>query len=404
MKKYVLLAAASSLLSNVAIAKSDLDYFPVSYSQSVQRFEAQASLISKKYKNVSAEAFPVPSTTDSDLQINSLFIPAQTTPRDLLVITSGVHGGEAFAGSAVQQLMMQEILPKMNLSQTGVLLIHAINPYGFKHFRRVSENNVDLNRNFPANDNLYTMKNEGYEVLRNILSPEGVVDDLFINRMTREYDILSGLVSGQYKVKQLGDSIGQGQHHHPQGLAFGGVKPEPNVHIVTALMKKISQPYQRVVILDVHTGLGSSYQLHMMSSDGISYKNSAFLRKLFRPKHDGNHYDLATGDDEGFYPTPGDIINALPVVLAADQPGKEVLAMTAEFGTLGDGPLNQLRTLNRMIVELQGFRYGYASPSIEESVKHDYRELFFPSDLTWRKVVLSKSRYVIGRVIQRLKE
>src|SRR5690606_39367139 len=31
---------------------------------------------------------------------------------------------------------------------TAVLLIHAINPYGFSHIRRVNEDNIDLNRNF----------------------------------------------------------------------------------------------------------------------------------------------------------------------------------------------------------------------------------------------------------------
>ena len=30
----------------------------------------------------------------------------------------------------------------------GVVLVHGLNPYGFAHFTRTTENNVDLNRNF----------------------------------------------------------------------------------------------------------------------------------------------------------------------------------------------------------------------------------------------------------------
>ena len=67
----------------------------------------------------------------------------------LLLHISGVHGVEGHAGSAIQIKWLDMVardevtLPK----GTTVVLVHVLNPYGYKHGRRYNENNVDLNRN-----------------------------------------------------------------------------------------------------------------------------------------------------------------------------------------------------------------------------------------------------------------
>ena len=52
----------------------------------------------------------------------------------VLVLSSGLHGVEGFGGSAMQLQMLAE--------GTGVatLWVHALNPWGMKHLRRVNEN------------------------------------------------------------------------------------------------------------------------------------------------------------------------------------------------------------------------------------------------------------------------
>jgi hypothetical protein len=70
-------------------------------------------------------------------------------PQRLLAISSGIHGVEGFAGSAIQHQLLAEQWDGLDLpGDTGLLLVHAVNPYGFAELRRVNENNVDLNRNF----------------------------------------------------------------------------------------------------------------------------------------------------------------------------------------------------------------------------------------------------------------
>ena len=87
--------------------------------------------------------------------------------RGLLVI-SGTHGVEGFAGSMCQTAWLSEgaALP----DDLAVVLVHAINPYGFAWIRRVNEDNVDLNRNcidFSAS----LPENVGYDQLAEALVP-----------------------------------------------------------------------------------------------------------------------------------------------------------------------------------------------------------------------------------------
>ena len=49
-------------------------------------------------------------------------------------------------------------------------MVHAINPHGFAWSRRVTEDNVDLNRNFVDHAQPYP-SNPGYEELRAAICP-----------------------------------------------------------------------------------------------------------------------------------------------------------------------------------------------------------------------------------------
>eukprot|EP01032_Pedospumella_encystans_P016815 gene16815-19167_t len=65
----------------------------------------------------------------------------------VLMTTSAVHGIEGFCGSAIQTGLLHSLsLPP----GVAVVHVHAVNPHGFSHARRVNEDNVDLNRNFIA--------------------------------------------------------------------------------------------------------------------------------------------------------------------------------------------------------------------------------------------------------------
>ena len=82
------------------------------------------------------------------LYIDSFYIPAAGAQTNLIVLTTGVHGMEGYIGSVMLDVFFREIWPDLDHSDTGVLVVANVNPYGMKYMRRYNENNVDLNRNF----------------------------------------------------------------------------------------------------------------------------------------------------------------------------------------------------------------------------------------------------------------
>src|SRR6184192_4363300 len=68
----------------------------------------------------------------------------------LLLLISGTHGVEGFCGSGCQVALLHDdaFLAAVERSGIEVLMLHALNPYGFSHLRRANEDNADLNRNF----------------------------------------------------------------------------------------------------------------------------------------------------------------------------------------------------------------------------------------------------------------
>ena len=143
----------------------NLKYFQASYDDCRKSFLAEASNIKGKYKNVAISNLKIESKVDPDLTIDYCYIPAQKAFKRLLILTSAVHGVEGYVGSAVQQMFLKELLKEIRLDDLGLLLIHGINPYGFKYNRRVTENNVDLNRNSSTERALFESVNSGYSDL-----------------------------------------------------------------------------------------------------------------------------------------------------------------------------------------------------------------------------------------------
>ena len=84
-----------------------------------------------------------------DLAIDSVLL-GNPDARQLLMISSGIHGVEGFCGSGCQVAILRdrELMARIATGHHAVLVVHSLNPYGFSHLRRVNEDNIDLNRNF----------------------------------------------------------------------------------------------------------------------------------------------------------------------------------------------------------------------------------------------------------------
>ncbi len=406
LKTFAYLIALNIASMNHAMAEMpssivNTDYYSDSYESARMRFRESSERLSSSTKDAQIWQFHVPSRTEPDLTVDYLYLPAQEKMEKLLIITSGVHGAEGFAGSAIQLMFMNEYGKNLDHKKTGYLIVHSLNPYGFKHHRRADEMNVNLNRNFSLSSELYENKNEGYLKLLRILEPQGKVVSSTSNLISTAINLGSRILFGGIPLEEFNVIIGQGQFDSPNGLEYGGKKAEPQVEDFLNNLKQISRPYTDIVLLDFHSGLGESYKLHLMPGDAAGSINKTLFSQLFDPKNESDIYEYTPSDSDGFYPIHGDLNNVLPQILSAEQ---RAVGVTLEFGTIGNGFMPKLKTLNSLILENQGFHFGYAHSRIEEKVKEDFTELFFPSDESWRKNVISKAREVLKRTLVRMNQ
>src|SRR5439155_2865937 len=122
-------------------------HFAQSYTQARDKFVAAAGARSADlFRHVHPALHGV---EGEDLSID-LALLGKPDAASLLLLTSGTHGVEGFCGSGCQTALLREdpFLRAIGHSDIAVLMLHALNPYGFSHLRRVNEDNIDLNRNF----------------------------------------------------------------------------------------------------------------------------------------------------------------------------------------------------------------------------------------------------------------
>ena len=71
------------------------------------------------------------------LFIDSIYIPATEEQTNLIVLTTGVHGIEGYIGSVMLDVFWDEIYStEVDPTNTGVLVVANVNPYGMKYHRR----------------------------------------------------------------------------------------------------------------------------------------------------------------------------------------------------------------------------------------------------------------------------
>jgi|SRR4051812_46049557 hypothetical protein len=120
-------------------------HFSKDYTTARQRFREAVATSEARLDSLTL-AVKGPNGEDLTIDIGWFGSPK---PRRVFVHSSGLHGVEAFAGSAIQLQWLKEGMPSVP-DDAAIVLVHALNPYGMAWFRRFNENNVDLNRKVPT--------------------------------------------------------------------------------------------------------------------------------------------------------------------------------------------------------------------------------------------------------------
>ncbi len=365
-------------------------YFLGSYDGARARFRATAARLAASAPGSEIGHYEVPSQTDRDLTTDWVYLPATGSPQRLVIVTSGVHGAEAFVGSGVQELLMREWLPGVNRADTSVLVVHALNPWGYKHRRRVTEQNVDLNRNLSVDLALFATPNHGYRELHAFLNPAKPVSFWDVN--TDIFELAAQAI--KHGQTTLRDATLGGQYEFERGIYFGGFAPVPQKASLEELFLRFVEPHRAVFLMDLHTGYGERGKLHYFGDAGTSVDA---MKSVF----DGFTIDSAATNPD-FYETNGDMVKWLGQMMPAD---KVFLGTTLEYGTLDSQTLvGGIRSLQRMRLENQGFQHGFASDGVKQGVLQRFADMFDPPDGTWRRGVLDATRRDVPILVGRFQK
>jgi hypothetical protein len=295
-------------------------------------------------------------------------------PRRLLLHSSGIHGVEGFAGSAIQ-LQFLDSLPRLE-RDSAIVLVHFLNPYGVAWLRRVNEDNVDLNRNFLGPGEAYAGAPAGYGALDPILNPLGPPAwDFFYARAIWQV--------ARHGMTALKQSVATGQYDHPRGLFFGGKRLQQGPERYQAFLRERLSTAKRVIAIDVHTGVGE-YGEDLLLAEEAEYDAA---RQVF-----GARVTLADPDRSAAYRVRGGYENMLPRVF----PGAAVHFVAQEFGTYR--PLHVVRALRE-----ENRWHHHGDGSLAHPTKRGLRDAFSPDDEAWRRAVLGRGQAVLQEAVEALR-
>jgi hypothetical protein len=202
------------------------------------------------------------------------FGPADAT--QVLYGMSATHGAEGFCGSGCQTGMMESGFTKSLPDNVRLVLIHAIKPFGFAWLRRVTEENVDLNRNFvdhPAAD--YPV-NEGYEALHSAIFPDKWTEQSLIDANAQPIAYLK-----THGPEALQAAASAGQYSHADGVYFGGNASTWARNTFEKILADTLGNAERTVLIDFHTGLGEYGYGELISEDATDSEPWQWARDWF---------------------------------------------------------------------------------------------------------------------------
>ena len=354
----------------------------------------------EKLPGAIADRVVVPNAAGKDLSVDILTLPAEETAENVLVISSGVHGAEAAPGSAMQELFLKEYFPNLDRTKSTVVMVHAVNPWGYENNHRYTENNVDLNRNCvkdPATFNDYP--NELYENVEGLMTAKKPPRYYGQAKARMGLGLLGRLIWSGFDRGEITQSVAGGQNIDPRGVNYASTQHEPQIPAIRDILKERIGGAKNIVHYDIHTGLGARGHLHIIdNSDPKSVDSSAeYITPLTDDDTDTIWHN--TSSDPGFYDVSlGDFTNMSEVAAA---PTANVMTYTAEVGTLGKGLFAQIDSATRYH-ERNSLEF-YADEVSEEkkqAILDRCTEMYNPQDDSWREQMTGNFRKLFDHTVE----
>ena len=172
--------------------------------------------------------------------------------QSVLIISSACHGVEGFCGSGLQNALLADpgFHAAARAAGVAVLYLHALNPWGFSWWRRTTQENVDLNRNW-HNFSQPLPHNADYESLAHAVLPSSWPPSADNEGVLAAY-------AQQHGPRALQAAVTGGQYQFPEGLFYGGQNPTWSHQALRQVLREHGSRCSRLSWIDIHTGLGAS--------------------------------------------------------------------------------------------------------------------------------------------------
>lgn len=299
------------------------------------------------------------------------------------MIVSGTHGIEGYAGSMCQSRWLDNFDGAALPSDQAVLLVHAINPYGFSWMRRVNEDNVDLNRNFVDFDDLPA--NPDYSELADALAPEEWTEK---SRARVDASIFDWLE--RHDSSRLQSAVSRGQYRHADGIFYGGTAPVWSHRQLARIAQSKLGTTSRVAILDLHTGLGPTGEAQLITTRSLGAEASARASQWWGP----TVIAMGTADSVSAR-VSGDWLGAVPSWLESS----EVTGIAVEWGTL-----DSITVLNALRADNWLHRYGDPTGADAAAIRAQMCEAFAPSEPAWSEQIYDRFALLMDQTLAALAE
>ncbi|AOW15345.1 hypothetical protein LPB72_13890 [Hydrogenophaga crassostreae] len=361
---------------------SPQDGFSHSYARARVKFleaTAAAGLAIRSYNH------PLPGMEGETLAMD-VALDGPANADKLLIVSSACHGAEGFCGSGVQVFAAHDEAWRQHAHEAGVavLYIHALNPHGFSHLRRVTHENVDINRNFQDFSQPLPL-NEAYGAIHGLLLPATWPPSAENEASIQAYIAEHGFTRFQAAVSQ-------GQHDFPEGLFFGGTSPTWSNVTLRRVLQDHAQAASHIAWIDLHTGLGPSglgERIFACRDDAAAMQRASAWWSAGGSTPVTSIYD---GSSQSAFIT-GMLMNAA----YEECPQAEYTGIAMEYGTVPfSGVLQALRGDHWLHL------HPDAPPALKARIHQTMRDAFYVNTDEWRAQIVVQARQSMFQAVDGL--
>jgi hypothetical protein len=401
--------------------------FSQTYDEARSRFRKAVEDLRalKRFGSMTLDSLPVVVDEDGhQYTMDITVVPGNVA--GLVIHSSGVHGVEGYAGSAVQVAFLQLIYLHYHqldeassnhssepLQYPTLIFVHAVNPFGMARFRRTNEHNVDLNRN-----GLHPDKWKTFTVNHYNRGNYERFDKTFFNPSrtptwwsgTGEYFGTALVLAAQHGFGKIKAAMVGAQYHSPTGISYGGKDTvEPSLQLLQNWLDEYFMKQKNgqreedltsrkdvVTWIDLHTGLGAN---------GVDTLLSFFVaEQMDNEKKEvdhwfpGAHHPLTSSSAasvaKGYEQVKGTIGDYFRPLFAPDQ---HAFIVTQEFGTIPAVLVGRA-----LVLENAAFHHLPADEALEWA-KRTTKLAFYPQSSAWREKVLIRGTRLLMQAMDRSK-